>query len=139
MSAAANRVSQDQEIGLNRQNAPRTLKGSRCGATPPPLPVEAMSSSNSTAAASVLERYPDCWHIVVELCRRDEDFRELCDHYAECLQVRKRLEGQQDAAPTRLREYRDLIRELENEIEAIIRTSRTIASPVQSTIEGAKP
>ncbi|MGI9474000.1 MAG: hypothetical protein ACR2NZ_20845 [Rubripirellula sp.] len=78
-----------------------------------------MATGNPIAAATVLERYPDKWHIIVQLCRVDEDFRELCDHYAECLTVVTHLDADTNGDAVRLREYRVLIRELEVEIETL--------------------
>ncbi len=76
--------------------------------------------STTTTTASVLERFPDDWHVIVELCRENEDFRELCDHYTECAAVLVRLRTATDPDSRQLEEYRDLTKELEQEIRETV-------------------
>jgi hypothetical protein len=72
------------------------------------------------AAVSVLERFPESWHVIVELCKDHEDFRELCDHYSECQMVLARLRDSIDTDRNRMTEYEATTRELESEIYSII-------------------
>ena len=73
-----------------------------------------------TAAPSVLERFPDHWHLIVQLYREDEDFRELCDHFAECRDVLSNLQASIEADPKRIEEYETLTSELEQEIRKTV-------------------
>ena len=73
-----------------------------------------------TAAPSVLDRFPDHWHHIVQLYREDEDFRELCDHFAECQDVLSNLHGSTDTDPKRIEEYEILTNELEREIRKTV-------------------
>jgi hypothetical protein len=77
-------------------------------------------SSTKTATASVLERFPDDWHVIVELCRENEDFRELCDHYTECAAVVARMRTAAVPDSRQLAEYEDLTVELEQEIRKTV-------------------
>ena len=69
-----------------------------------------------TAAPSVLERFPNHWHVIVQLYRENEDFRELCDHFAECRDVLSNLRASSQTDPKRIAEYETLTYELEREI-----------------------
>ena len=80
-------------------------------------------ASIRTITASVLEQFPDDWHVIVDLCGTDEDFRELCDHYTECSSVLARLRSEQSPEPQLVAEYEDLIDELEQEIRRIVDTT----------------
>jgi hypothetical protein len=73
-----------------------------------------------TAAPSVLERFPDYWHLIVQLYREDEDFQELCDHFAECRDVLSNLYASTDADAKRVEEYETLTNELEQEIRKTV-------------------
>jgi hypothetical protein len=78
---------------------------------------EALKMTPARAAAtSVLERFPNHWHLIVQLYREDEDFRELCDHFAECRDVLSNLHASTDADPQLVEEYETLTNELEQEI-----------------------
>ena len=71
-------------------------------------------------AISVLERFPDRWHVIVQLCKDDEEFCELCEHYSECQMVLARLRASIETDQERLREYESTTRELESEIRMVI-------------------
>ena len=73
--------------------------------------------------ASVLEKFPDDWHVIVELCRSNEDFRELCDHHLECVAVLADLQSADSPDSQRIEEYQVLTAELEQEIRNTIDTS----------------
>lgn len=77
-------------------------------------------STMKGAATSVLERFPDRWHVIVQLCKDDEEFCELCDHYSECQMVLARMRASVEEDQKRLREYESLTRELELEIRTAI-------------------
>ena len=77
-------------------------------------------ASTRTAACSVLERFPDDWRVIVKLCRENEDFHELCDHYTECTAVIARLLKETDPDSRELTEYEDLTKELEQEIRETV-------------------
>ena len=70
--------------------------------------------------ASVLEKFPDDWHVIVDLCRENEDFRELCDHYTECAAVLARLRTATSPDSRHVSEYEDLMKELEQEIRETV-------------------
>jgi hypothetical protein len=80
-------------------------------------------SSTRTTTSSVLERFPDDWYVIVELCRENEDFRELCDHYTECTAVIARLRKAVDSDSHQLTEYEDLTKGLEQEIRKAVDTN----------------
>ena len=88
-----------------------------------------MSTTNG-AAISVLERFPDRWHVIVQLCKDDEEFCELCEHYSECQMVLARLRASIETDQTRLREYESTTRELELEIRMVIEA--TVIEPLPS-------
>jgi len=80
-------------------------------------------TSTRTTPATVLERFPDHWHLIVDLCRQSEDFHELCDHYAECAQVLDRLQSTEGNDLRRIPEYEEVITSLEVEIQKMISAS----------------
>ena len=77
-------------------------------------------STTKGAAICVLERFPDRWHVIVQLCKDDEEFCELCEHYSECQMVLARMRASIEADQKRLREYESMTRELELEIRMVI-------------------
>ena len=77
-------------------------------------------ASTRAITPSVLEKFPDRWHLIVELCRTDEDFRELCDHYGECATVVARLRAAAEPEAERVAEYEEVMKELEREIGKIL-------------------
>ena len=72
---------------------------------------------SKTTTASVLERFPDDWHVIVELSRSNDDFRELCDHHAECVTLLTRLRSERHPDAERIAEYQLMAEELELEIQ----------------------
>jgi hypothetical protein len=76
--------------------------------------------STRTTTASVLERFPDDWHVIVERCRENEDFRELCDHYTECTAIVIRLRTATDPDSRQLAEHEELTKELEQKIRKTV-------------------
>ena len=74
-----------------------------------------MTSTRATAAG-VLERFPGDWQLIIRLCGKDEAFRELCEHYAECQAMLGRLRTSGNAKQALVREYEDLVGELELEV-----------------------
>jgi len=77
-------------------------------------------TSARAAATSVLERFLGDSHVIVQLYQDNDDFRELCDHFAECHEVLSRLRDSTKADPARVKEYETLTTELEQEIRAAI-------------------
>jgi hypothetical protein len=73
-----------------------------------------------TAATSVLERFPDHRQVIVQLYSKNDDFRELCDHFAECRDVLTQLNASTKADAKRIEEYETLISELEQEIRTVV-------------------
>jgi hypothetical protein len=73
-------------------------------------------STTKGNTASVLERFPNDWHLIVQLSQADEEFRELCEHYTQCQAILTRLRDSTDADQSRLCEYETTTRELEFEI-----------------------
>lgn len=69
------------------------------------------------------DRYPEHRTILEQLCQEDE-FRELCDHYAECRGIVRRLLRTSGSGQQRVREYQDLVHDLEAEIQEIIGTHK---------------
>ena len=68
----------------------------------------------------MLERFPDRWNVIVQLCKDDEEFCELCEHYSECQMVLARMRASIEPDQKRLREYESTTTELELEIRMII-------------------
>ena len=80
-------------------------------------------TSTNTAAATVLEKFPERWPIVVQLYQDNADFREQCHHYAECLGCLTDLQKNNGIA-MRIQEYEVLVAELEDEIRRSIENCR---------------
>ena len=78
-----------------------------------------MNTPNSVASC-VVERFPDFRPIIVELYAQNEDFRELCDHFAECLGVLANLKSSFRSEQNRIDEYQTLIDELADEIRTTV-------------------
>ena len=76
--------------------------------------------TQGSAASSVLERFPDHMPIILNLYTENEDFRELCDHFAECLDVLANLKSAEKNEPHRVGEYETLTHELAEEIQKIV-------------------
>ncbi len=78
-----------------------------------------MNTPNSVASC-VVERFPDFRPIIVELYAQNEDFRELCDHFSECLKVLANLKSSEPGNPNRIEEYETLTVELAEEIQHFV-------------------
>jgi hypothetical protein len=77
-------------------------------------------TSARTAATSVFERFPDHRQVIVQLYSKNDDFRELCDHFAECRDVLSRLNASTEADAKRIEEYETLTSELDQEIRTAV-------------------
>ena len=77
-------------------------------------------SPTRQSTANVLEQFPDEWHVIVELVRESEDFRELSNHYVECITVLDRLRRAENPDEARVAEYVILTHELEFEMRNMI-------------------
>ena len=65
----------------------------------------------------ILERLPDKSHVIDLLMAKDPEFAVLCEDYNDCVNaLRYWVRSKAPEAETRVREYRTLIRELEEEI-----------------------
>ena len=73
--------------------------------------------------ALVLERFPEHVQIITRLHEENGDFRELCEHFAECCLVLARLRTSSAANQTRVDEYDDLTSDLEQEIRSLIQAA----------------
>lgn len=73
--------------------------------------------------ALVLERFPEHVQIINRLHEENEDFRELCDHFAECCLVLARLRTPSAANQQRIDEYDQLTSDLEREILTLIQSA----------------
>ena len=73
-----------------------------------------------TTAATVLERFPDQWHVIVELSGASEDFRELCQHHSECEAALESIRAAATPDADRIAEYEGVVKGLEQEIRRII-------------------
>ena len=68
-----------------------------------------------------IARFPDRGHAIEALARRDEDFLALCTDLADAEAALVRWKGSDSAfKETRCAEYRELVRDLAIEIEAIL-------------------
>ena len=69
----------------------------------------------------VLKRFPSRRNAICRFFRENEDFQTICDDYRSCLEAIKRWDqSQSEEAPSRSREYADLLQELEMEILRIL-------------------
>ncbi len=68
----------------------------------------------------LVRRFPCHEAAIVNLARRDADFRELCRGYQECAEALARWSASDVADLARVREYRRLLAALEGEIEAAL-------------------
>ena len=71
----------------------------------------------------VSARFPKSKTTIRKLFHEDEQFRELCGDYAECMDVLDRLHRGQGAADERLEQYCELRVNLEQELQIRISES----------------
>jgi len=65
----------------------------------------------------IREKFPDQKHAIDFLAAQDSEFLALCEDYDACVDaLRYWIESEEPEAETRVDEYRDLVRELEEEI-----------------------
>lgn len=64
----------------------------------------------------VLARFPGSEGPIRELYHADEDFRELCGDYAQCLAMLQRLRGQGAERDERIEQYAEMRADLEQEL-----------------------
>jgi hypothetical protein len=71
----------------------------------------------------VLKRFPDHWQSITRLFEQDEDFRVLCIDYADAIEAREKWRGSNDpTAASRVKEYDELMPELESELMQYLAT-----------------
>ena len=75
------------------------------------------------AVSRVLEKFPENWHVIVQLAQEDSDFYEQCEHLAECEQILNRLK-EEGGKIKRIDEYELLLQDLEQEIERCVERVR---------------
>ena len=89
--------------------------------------------------ASVLERFPNDWHLIVQLSQADDEFRELCEDYTQCQVILTRLRDSKEADNSRLREYETTTKELEFEIARAIEATGITGGDFDDQPEKRKP
>lgn len=77
----------------------------------------------------VLACYPKSGVAIQSLFDKDEEFRELCEDYAECTAVLDRLRREQGATDPRIEEYCELRVSLERDLQNRISESGTAMHP----------
>jgi hypothetical protein len=65
-------------------------------------------------------RFPQHASKIRRLQARDPDFRSICDDYGEAQRALQYWEAVGQAAPGRVEEYREMVKELEAEVLAIL-------------------
>ena len=69
----------------------------------------------------VFDRFPEKIEDINRLIAEDPDFFAICEDYEDCIRVlRFWTESQKPEAKSRLKEYRLLVRKLEEEIEQLL-------------------
>jgi hypothetical protein len=66
-------------------------------------------------------RFPQHASAIRRLHARDPDFRSICDDYDDAQRALKHWEAAGRAAPERVAEYREILKELEEEALAILK------------------
>jgi hypothetical protein len=69
---------------------------------------------------TLARRFPQHTSKIRRLRARDPDFRSICDDYDDARRALKHWEAASQAAPERIAEYREILRELEAEALAIL-------------------
>ena len=69
---------------------------------------------------ALARRFPQHASTIRRLQARDPDFRSICDDYGEAQRALKHWEAAGQAAPGRVEEYREMLKELEAEVLAIL-------------------
>ena len=76
-----------------------------------------MASGYRTGLFSVLKRFPEHKDTVIQLFRKSDSFRTMCEDYLKCVKALYHWnQSEEDIATTRRNEYSDIIQELEEEI-----------------------
>jgi uncharacterized protein YdcH (DUF465 family) len=69
---------------------------------------------------TLARRFPQHASKIRRLQARDPDFRSICDDYDDAQRALKHWEAAGQAAPERVAEYREILKELEAEVLAIL-------------------
>ena len=96
-------------------------------------PVKEYDGSDSLR--HILDRFPNTGARIRELFQADEQFRELCGDYAECMAILDRLRQGQGAADERVEQYCELRVNLETELMSQISASTEGSDPSSCTRE----
>jgi hypothetical protein len=73
---------------------------------------------------TLARRFPQHAATIRRLQARDPSFRSICDDHAEAQRALKHWEAAGQAAPERVAEYREILKELEAEALAILEACR---------------
>jgi hypothetical protein len=74
-----------------------------------------------TSIFTVIERFPDYKDSILQFFRENQNFQTICDDYRICAESLKRWnQSTSKEAPSRRKEYADLLQELEAEILQIV-------------------
>lgn len=71
------------------------------------------------AVTQTLRKFPESWHVIVRLAHEDNDFREQCEHLAECESTLERMR-EEGRDIKWIEEYQALIKDLEQEIKSSV-------------------
>ena len=71
---------------------------------------------------ALARRFPQHASKIRRLKARDPDFRSICDDYDDARRALKHWEAAGQAAPERVAEYREILKELEEEVLAILKS-----------------
>lgn len=83
------------------------------------------SMSEETALGCVIDRFPRRESLIQPLYQTDQTFRTLCEDYCDCLKSLARWTGRtSEDAPAYQKDYRELLSELEIEIENYVNRSQ---------------
>ena len=72
--------------------------------------------------STLARRFPQYASKIRRLRARDPDFRSICDDYDDARRALKHWEAAGQAAPERAAEYREILKELEDEVLAILKS-----------------
>lgn len=81
--------------------------------------------------SSLGRRFPHHASTIRQLKARDPDFRSICDDYDDARRALKHWEAAGQAAPERVAEYRESLKELEEEVLAILKACEGQSCEVQ--------
>lgn len=73
----------------------------------------------------IMQRFPDHKDLLRYMYLHNETFQTICDDYRKCISARDHwTQSRHELAPNRYREYKELMRELESEIQQRLAAQR---------------